>query len=349
MLTTCLLLQTCQPQAKLEVGEVSFYYWQTQWQWEKVVANYVQTMQTKKMYIRFFDVDWNEHEKRAVPVSPLHKTEKQALSVLEENSANLPENIAIIPTIFITNRTMANLPDAEVESLAGKIWEKINAQKKQIFPTHQILSVQLDCDWSGQTREKYFKLCKTLKQKILPARLSVTIRLHQVRQVAQTGVPPADEGVLMCYNVGKIDGTDTQNSILDIDIMRSYVSSLTQYSLPLEIALPTFAWGVLKRGGRVVKLLPDIEENEFQGIEFEKINLHTFRVKKEHYRQGVYLYEGDELRIEKTNVDLLQKALQEIAKYRVSKKTNLIFYHLHKGLPAYFSTKDLEKIKNCSE
>lgn len=332
----CVLLGSCgQKKTAFKPAECSFYYWQTTWAWSAQEAQYLKELDAKELYIRFFDVDWNEYEKRVVPVSPLRLAEKHT---------SLPAQIRIIPTIFITNRSMYNLQESDVEILAGKLWEKIKVQAKAIFPQNHIEMIQLDCDWSTETREIYFKLCRALKKHILPASLSATIRLHQTKYPQKMGLPPIDRGVLMCYNVGKIDGSDTQNSILDIDILRSYVASLSSYPIKLDIALPTFAWGVLKRGGKVIKLLNGMSEEDLQNTSFENIKKQTWRVKKAHYNNHTYLYEGDEIRIEKTSLDLLQKALQEMSPHLPPKPMNLIFYHLHKSLQNHFSIADLKEL-----
>jgi hypothetical protein len=59
--------------------------------------------------------------------------------------------------------------------------------------------VQIDCDWTAATRDNYFALLKKLKQQpfFQKKTLSTTIRLHQVKFVSQTDVPPADKGLLM--------------------------------------------------------------------------------------------------------------------------------------------------------
>lgn len=316
---------------------MGFYYWQTTWKWSKALQTYCQTTEAKTLYVRFFDVDWNAHEGRALPVSPLRQNTENA------NFA-LPTAIAITPTIFITNRTMLNLPDSLVGQLAEKITEKTRSQMKEIFPQHSLAGLQLDCDWSDKTREKYFALCRAVKQRISPAVLSVTIRLHQVKYPQKTGLPPVDKGVLMCYNVGKLDGSNTQNSILDLDIVRNYAPSLATYPLPLDLALPAFAWGVLKRNGKVIKLLNQVSEAGFQNADFERVTAHSWRVKKAHYHSGTYLYEGDEIRLERISEDLLRKAMQTLSPYFRGKRYTLLLYHLHEQLEANLPAKSLRKL-----
>ena len=45
--------------------------------------------------------------------------------------------------------------------------------------------------------------------------MSATIRLHQVKYRADTGVPPVDRGMLMAYNLLPPDQAGERSSILD--------------------------------------------------------------------------------------------------------------------------------------
>ncbi len=313
--------------------KASFYYWQTTWAWTEKEQAYSKGLAVDELYVRFFDVDWNEHERVVVPVSPLQLAEKHT---------PLPAHVAVVPTIFITNRAIRNLPDAQIAELAGKVWDKIQAQARDIFPANPLKTVQLDCDWSGETREKYFSLCRALRKRILPAQLSATIRLHQVKYAQKTGIPPIDKGVLMCYNVGNIDGSNTTNSILDVDILHSYSKAIGLYPISLDIALPTFSWGVLQRKGIVIRLLPHVVAEDLDKEKGEMIDKQTWLVNKPHYLSGSYLYEGDKIRIEKSTPDLLTKALKEILPQKQGKKFTLIYYHLHKDLGKLFSIEALK-------
>ncbi|MGG2305049.1 hypothetical protein ACE4Z6_26875, partial [Salmonella enterica] len=93
---------------------------------------------------------------------------------------------------------------------------------------------QIDCDWTLGTKEKYFSLLKRIKERMaLP--LSCTIRLHQVKYQAKTGVPPVDRGMLMYYNMGHVEGATETNSIYDPANADKYVSYVKDYPLPLDV------------------------------------------------------------------------------------------------------------------
>jgi hypothetical protein len=101
----------------------------------------------------------------------------------------------------------------------------------------------LDCDWSAKTKAKFFRLTRIMNDS-LDVPLTATIRLHQYANPKGTGVPPADRGMLMPYNVGQITAQGDGNSIFDLSIAEPYFTSSSPYPLPLDIGLPAFSWGV---------------------------------------------------------------------------------------------------------
>jgi len=167
----------------------SFYHWQTEFQLADSEKTYLQNFPIQKLYVKFFDVDWHSSGE------PL----PQAEVIWKEPIA---ENIEIIPTVFITNRSLKNYPLEKMEDLGDHILSKI----LEIVPVEnrKFSEIQIDCDWSGTTKEKYFRLLSFLRNKLAPQNinLSATIRLHQIKFFKKTGVPPVDKGMLMFYNVG---------------------------------------------------------------------------------------------------------------------------------------------------
>ena len=152
--------------------------------------------------------------------------------------------------MFITNATLKNLPETSIEQLADNITSKIKRMLKSLGEVH-VKEIQIDCDWTGSTRVKYFTLLKhiTLKVKTRSANfnlreditISATLRLHQIKYHKKTGVPPVARGMLMFYNMGSPTQIDMQNSILNLDIAKQYIENLESYPLPLDVALPIFS------------------------------------------------------------------------------------------------------------
>ena len=74
--------------------------------------------------------------------------------------------------------------------------------------------------------------------------LSATIRLHQVKYYKQAGIPPVDRGMLMFYNMGKLNALTAENSIYNSNDAAGYIETVDDYPLKLDLALPAFSWAV---------------------------------------------------------------------------------------------------------
>lgn len=323
------LSRCAQPETQISPA---FYHWRTRLALTETERTYLQELQVKKLYAKFFDVDWSENSQQALP---------QAL--IEIAPETLPDSLALIPTIFITNRTFLNLPVSEIPQLATNICDKIRALAKAPFD-----EVQLDCDWSEKTRSPYFQLLEAMRQNLGPAvRLSATIRLHQVKYPKQTGVPPVDRGMLMFYNMGDVEAGEERNSILNLETAQQYLDKNTaQYPLPLDVALPLFSWGVLFREGKMIRLINNLTTAELAEDErFRAIEPSRFEVVRSGYLDGYYLYAEDEIRIEAVQPENLMAAAQLVKRYLPkTAQRNLAFYHLDPALVERFNQQVMDSI-----
>ncbi len=84
------------------------YYWKTVLNLDVENVDWIKDNDIKKIYIRFFDVDWDPSTNQALPIGNLRIV------------SNKIPGIEIIPTVFITNKTFLNLPDSSINDLAAK-------------------------------------------------------------------------------------------------------------------------------------------------------------------------------------------------------------------------------------
>ncbi|MFS2189219.1 hypothetical protein ACCC92_21255 [Mucilaginibacter sp. Mucisp84] len=293
----------------------AFYYWKTGFN-----LNQQQTALLKQTgnnaYIRFFDVSWNDKEQRSYP---------NAIVQLNE----LPAGLNITPVIYITNKTFENTADTAVVSLAAHCNKLINelAMERKINYT----KVQIDCDWSLSTRLKYFSFLTAFKN-LNHKQLEATIRLHQVKFKDRTGVPPADRGVLMFYNMGKLNADLQQpNSIYNSDDADKYIAYLGSYPLKLDIALSLFSWAIHIREGRVIQVYGKIgrrqltDQAHFEPIEGQA----NYRAKTSFFLDGIYIKQNDIFKLEETDSNTLNAAAQQLTQHLPKQKhTTIIYYEL---------------------
>ncbi len=298
------------------------YHWKTVFQPDSNERSFLDSNAVRKIYLRFFDVDLNGNQ--PVPVATMQK------------DGDL-YGFEIVPVVFITNRTMAELGEDSVPSLARRIARKI--QSMALRDSVVIHEVQLDCDWTATTRKRYFSLIKVVKREIsLP--VSVTIWLHQVKFSKTTGVPPADRGMLMCYNVGDIRKPETRNSIFDPGIIHQYLKNLNHYPLELDLAMPMFQWTVVFRNGHFLRILNQIGEAEIlsAGCFSEGRYPNSFEAQKDTLLFGLSIHRGDEFHIETSQPEEVKDVRNEVLSQIRNRKVSLAYYHLDSHVLSSFDS-----------
>ncbi len=309
----------------------SFYHWKTRFSPSAGEKQSLKQLGVVKLYIKYFDVDWPEDAGQAQPQARV-------------DFAEIPEQ-KVTPTVFITNRAIQKTGEANCPALADKIYRLIFSLHPETLPPPQ--EVQIDCDWTESTRAAYFTLLTHLGKRLdsLDITLSATIRLHQLKYPKLTGVPPVDRGMLMFYNMGDLDNPQEDNSILDIAEGKLYLGNLDQYVLPLDAALPIFAWGVLIRNGHPIKLLNNMRINTAENIPWlSKISENELRVDSSHYFGGHYLYVGDQIRFEEVTPRALMEAADLLGERLPIDTRSVSLYHLDSLTIGYYQLETLDSV-----
>ncbi|WP_375446453.1 hypothetical protein [uncultured Fibrella sp.] len=285
----------------------------------------------KTVYIRFFDVDWDAAKHTAIP---------KATVVFQQRPT---AGLRIVPVVYITNRTVANLTADNVPELARNLTKRISQLAKN--QSIRIDEIQIDCDWTRTTRNTYFGLLKAISGEAKTP-LSATIRLHQVKFAAQTGIPPVARGMLMAYNTGDWKRVDTRNSILDLTDLQAYTDYLPGYPLPLDIALPLFRWTVVYRNGRFLTLLNNVDAAQVRAVPALKQQTDSSRyvATLDTLALGINLRRGDLLRTEFCSVTNLKAASNLLLTQLPDQKRTFTAYHLDSIVLHPYSHEDLKTL-----
>lgn len=320
-----LLLPSCQKPS----AEASFYFWRTKALLSPCERSALKTYGVNTLYVRFFDVDTKEENGRPEPLGVIDSLER------------LPEELAVIPVVFITNRTFLRLKaDTEAVILAKNILKKIGGLRAA-YP-----ELQIDCDWSDKTKTRYFLFLKTLKQQLPQAtKLTATIRLHQIKYPVRTGVPPVDGGMLMFYNMGTLQDAGAPNSIFDAVTASAYTPYIRSYALHLDVALPVFRWYVHYRNGNIKglitkKQLPDISDTSY----FYKSEETRYTIRKAEVLQGVFYEVGDVLKYEALDDEALLQAAKLLQKNLPAAHRRIVLYDLDVINLSYYESNTLQNV-----
>jgi hypothetical protein len=271
----------------------------------------------QRVYLKLLDIDWN-------PANGAHPTSSVRVPYQWRDYSGRggmwTGQVELVPCIYITNNTFLKISDAEVEELGHNLLRKLRMECP-----HTIHGVMLDCDWTAKTKDRFFRLTRMLNDS-LDVPLTATIRLHQYARPGKTGVPPADRGMLMPYNVGRITEPGNTNSIFDRAVAEPYFANAKPYPLPLDIGLPAFSWGVHFRNGVFQGILQDGEvqlahsygllQGEMRG---------TLQVVNENNAQLPQLHLGDEIRMERMTPEAIAEVAQ-LARKAVNSDTLAVAY-----------------------
>jgi len=339
---TLLCLNACNEKKEDRQIERSFYYWRSVLNLAEFEKQKLDSLKVKTIYLKFFDVDWNESAKGPVPVAKLTVNEASLASLRATGSNNFKFNV--VPVIFITNECISKIDTSQIAVFGDKI-SGLTLNLISEYAFNNIAEIQFDCDWTGSTREKYFALITQFKKRFTQTPISATIRLHQVKYISKTGVPPVDRGLLMCYNMGNLKDPATLNSILETAELKKYTGNLSRYPLPLDIALPLFDWKVLFRNNRYIGLIQHLPGTAFHSS-FSKKTGNRYAITKDTLLEGYDLRKGDMIRDEQSQVKEILAASKAISLQLQNTQTRVSLYHLDSVLLSKYKTYELESIYN---
>lgn len=303
-----LLIVSC---SEKEIHEYTFYYWKTHLSLKPEEKKVLDKAKVPFLYIRFFDVD--KVNGKFQPVAVITKDQ------------SFQTNKQIVPTVFVTNRALLKISEDEIKFLAQSIHHLIQ-KKTEEYGLKINNEIQIDCDWTNGTRDDYFKFLKELK-KISGKEITCTLRLHQVKDKNLTGIPPVKKVYLMCYSTSSPLETSDKNSILDIHILKSYLSKLEDYPIKsIEVALPIYSWGIVTNHLGKHKLINALSLKDLDNPAFRKIGENEIVITKDGFYFGNFLNKGFTIKVE----EITESQLKDVVGFLNKKipRFTIIYYQL---------------------
>lgn len=280
----------------------SVYYWSTVFYMDSLKTGFVRAHGVRRIYLRYFDVV-PDAGGSAVPNATVRF------------KGGVPEGVEIVPAVYIVNDCMA----ADTSGLAVKVLHRV-MQMSETNGIGGVREIQIDCDWTRRTENRYFGFLRTLSD--LAAReglkVSATIRLHQLSMP----VPPVDRGVLMMYNTGDFTDLNCQKPILDMRDAAPYMRHLDRYGLSLASAYPIFAWRILFRDGRYVGIM--------------------------HSDDDLPVLAGDTIVTRRPDITDILEAVEAVSRRRADANSEVILFDISGQNITRYNPDDYEKIFDCN-
>lgn len=290
------------------VGEASsperaFYFWRTRLQLSTAEREALTNLRIGRLFVRFFDVEWSAAEAAPRPL---------AIVDLEKPEA-VPAGVAVVPVVFVRADVFSKIAAEELPTLADRTWRLTRHLAES--GGFALRELQVDCDWTASTRTAYFAFLEHLGRLARPSgvTLAATIRLHQVKYRERTGVPPVERGMLMFYNMGRLSADSAAVSIFDPAAAAGYLARLRDYPLPLDAALPLWAWTVHLRDGDVVGLLQSTDPAELESVPWlRRLAPGRFQATRTAFLHGELVRADDILKAEGAGADETRVAAEMV-------------------------------------
>ena len=194
------------------------------------------------------------------------------------------------------------------------------------FEINKPKEIQMDCDWTPKSRDKYFYFLRKLKAKA-ETQVSCTLRLYPYKYPVKMGVPPVDKAMLMCYNLVNPLESETTNSILDTGELSKYLDKKREYPLHIDIALPVFSWMQVYQNKRFRGLIYP-GDNSVKKI-LKQVKPLWYEVTKDTLLDDHYLRIGDLVKYEEITPQKINAAIKIIKENVALEKTiTVALYHL---------------------
>lgn len=308
----------CTKYGKVEKVERAAYIWK-----ENSIGSFKSNfgeLGIEKVYVKYFEVDYNE----SMGNFPYNKNKLSSYDLRELNS-----KLKIVPCIFIRNEIFQHNDDEKLDKLADDIVfliDKFNKEAENV--NNQADEIQIDCDWTLSTKEKYFHLLKQIKSKT-KKELSCTLRLYPYKFSDKMGVPPVDKVSLMCYNLISPLKADDKNSILDIDELKKYLDKKIKYPLHIDVALPAYNWSLIYQNG-IFNTSSKINSTQIESISKETKAMWFDIERDSSYGYNTYLRKGDRVKCEEVSEKTIKEAISIIIKnVNLESEITVAFYDLN--------------------
>ena len=331
-----LLMSSCSGKKEKSTGNItesSFYHWKSVFAPTNSELAILKNNQVNTIYLRFFDVDWNTTNNQPSPIAQVR---------IPDASIFADQKLKVIPTVFITNECIQKVSMEQCKPLAENIYKLIN-EIAAINKIGTVKEIQIDCDWTASTKDKYFSLLESLQKTDTAHLYSATIRLFQVKYNSDAGVPPVKKGLLMCYNMGNLKSPVTNNSILDPGELKKYTTNLDKYPLPLDVAFPLFSWHVLFRENGYAGLIQNINNEDLKKLS-KQVGKNRFEIIEDTTWNNVPLKKGDVLRYENSSYEDIMESASVIKQKLKNTQLRLSLYHLDSIILSKYSTHEIENI-----
>ncbi len=315
---------------------ISFYHTRTGFALSGQEKQFLEaTEPNTKVYIRAFDLLWNPNTQEEVQLSYM-KIKPDSLQFIKE----------VVLTVFIDNLVFEKIEKRDVIFLAARTALLLQRTRGQFESNTKIVlnEVQVDCDWTAQTEEKYFRFLnymRTETERFKYNKLSAAVRLNQVLYQGKFGVPPVDEAVLTFYDLTR----KKDDYVWNLRDSKQYKKALSSYSLHLDVLLPLSGWGIHQREDNLLNIITNLNKDQVEASTCcQKIGENQYEAIQNMYLNQTYLYVGDQIGLHPLDAQKLEDAADWLGENMPTDNYRIIYYSLDNKVLEKYSFEELQKV-----
>ncbi|MFZ4544487.1 MAG: hypothetical protein ACOYOA_10585 [Saprospiraceae bacterium] len=297
--------------------EMSFYYAKSTLDLSKQEEQILLENPKSPLYFHLMDVVWDSDKQFAIPTAQIR---------LEKS---LPQFLTIVPVVNIANEVFEHINSADADGLAQMIAKRIEDKLMEgNGVVNPIQSLQLDCDWTPETKDRYFVFIQSLANSFdFP--ITVSVRLHQIKFKEKMGIPPVKRVMLFYFNSGELNESKTRNVYSDSAFPNDFLSQIEQYPMPMDLGILLFGCGQIKRNDKIIHLLDNLSKEDLtDNLIFEQISPTDFKVLDDITLKNFRCVSGDNIHLETIENNQLSSTCAALAPHLKREKRNICFYQL---------------------
>ena len=149
------------------------YHWKRTFAPNTYENGFLKRHNIKRLYLKFFDVSTdNLYDGKGIQPVPIATT-----IFMDSTKILADKSLDIVPVVFVTVEALRL-----EKPLAERIVKRVDDMCRANHISYN--EIQLDCDWTKETKSLFYSLCQEVKQMLHHKKkgLSATIRLHQLRR-----------------------------------------------------------------------------------------------------------------------------------------------------------------------
>ena len=330
---------SCNEKNKVQEVDHAFFYGKPLFELSTYEKKLADQLGVRKIYVKFFDLVWNEENQTPAPINKLLYSDSTTSWLINGG-------IAVIPVVSITTECMEKIDESRVIALAERVHLLLRQMvaARKIKRIHEIL---FDCKWTPAMKTKYFDFLQyfTMLPLLENRTLSATIQFDQIT-TERSNIPPVNKVLLSGYYLPNVKDLGSTNPLIDVKLIKNFITDLDDYPLPVDISLPIFDQKVLFRENKFLGIITSLTDSLLLSSKVINREGNRFILLADTILNGYPLKKGDLIRSDQSNYEEILSAANLIAPRLHADTVTFALFHLDSATISKYSQEQINDLYN---